>query len=233
MKSLFRIATATLLVAGGSAQAQINVEPYRAHGTAPFWSATIDVRSLRFVPSGARPIVVPKPRPIVGFNGERYVTPHLTIDVTHMACNDGMNDQRYHDTVTVTVGRRSFRGCGGGMINEPQTALIGNWRILSINGRPTLEHSPATIRFEGDRISGNTGCNAFGGSFRFERGRLTAGPMMSTRRACVVPSANSQERELLAFFGERASVSQGNRDRLVLTARGGGTLVIAPDAELR
>jgi len=233
MKPLFRIAAATLLLAAGSAHAQSNAEPYRAHGTEPFWNLTIDARSLRFAVNGARPITIARPRPIVGFNGERYVTPRLTVDVTHMPCNDGMNDQRYHDTVTVSIGRRRFRGCGGGVIDQPQNALIGNWRILSINGRPTLERSPATIRFEGDRVSGNTGCNAFGGSFRFERGRLTTGPMFSTKRACIAPSANGQERELLAFFGERASVSQGNRDRLVLTARSGGTLVIAPDAELR
>jgi len=233
MKTLFRTATALLLLASGSAQAQSNAEPYRAHGTEPFWNVTIDSRSLRFVVRGARPIIAPKPRPIVGFNGERYVTPRFTIDVTHMPCSDGMSDRRYHDTVTVIVGRRSFRGCGGSLIDQPQNALIGNWRILSINGRPTLERSPATIRFEGDRVSGNTGCNAFGGSFRFKRGWLTTGPMISTRRACIAPSANDQERELLAFLGDRASVSQGNRDRLVLTARSGGTLVIAPDADLR
>jgi heat shock protein HslJ len=233
MKSLLPIATAALLFAAGSAQAQIAVVPYRAHGTEPFWNATIDARSLRFALTGERPIVAPKPRPIVGFNGERYVTPRLTIDVTHTPCNDGTNDRRYHDTVTVSVGRRSFRGCGGGVIEEPQTTLIGNWRVLSINGRPTLERSPATIRFDGDRVSGNTGCNAFGGSFRLERGQLSTGPMMSTKRACVAPSANGQERALLGFFGDRASVSQGSHDRLVLTARTGGTLVIAPDAELR
>ena len=230
MKTPFSTLAAALLLTAGAAHAQSNAHPYRASGVEPFWGATIDSQSLRFELSGARPVVVARPRPIVGINGERYVTSRLTIDITHVPCSDGMGERRYHDTVVITTGHRSFRGCGGAITSAaPDSLLVGNWRVLSINGRSALGTSPATIRFEGERVSGNTGCNSFGGTYRFERGRLTTGPLATTRRACLAPAANGQERELLAFFGERASVSEGTRGRLVLTARSGGTMVLGPD----
>jgi heat shock protein HslJ len=229
MKMLFRAATAALLITAGAAHAQDNAEPYRARGTEPFWSATIDSQSLRFDSAEGRPLIVAKPRPIVGINGERYVTPQLTIDVTHVPCSDGMSDRQHHDRVVVNAYGREWRGCGGDGAPVRTSAIEGSWRVVSINGRPTLGAIPATIRFEGERVSGNTGCNAFGGNFRFGSGRLRVGPLMSTRRACFAPALNGQERTLLAFFAHRASVSQGTRGRLVLSGRDGATLVLAPD----
>lgn len=233
MKTPFCTLAAALLLTTGAAHAQSNADPYRATGTEPFWSATIDSQSLRFEAAGARPLIVPKPRPIVGFNGERYETRRLTIDITHVVCSDGMSDRRYQDTVTVTANGRSWRGCGGSFTQGQVSAIEGSWRVISINGRPTLDRNPATVRFDGDRISGSTGCNRFNGTFRFDRGRVTAGALATTRRACLAPAANDQEREVLGFFSQRASVSRGTRGRLVLTARSGGTMVLAPDPALR
>lgn len=214
-----------------SASAQGQPEPYRATGTEPFWSLTIDARTMRFEAPGHRPVIVGAPRPIIGFAGEIYRTPRINANITHIRCSDGMSDRAYRDTVQLTVDGRSYRGCGGEAIDvtpaRPNAPLLGEWRALSIVGRPPVGSAEVTVNFRDGRISGNTGCNAFGGPYSVRRGILTAGPMISTRRACTIPT-NAQEQNLLGMLGERLIVSLRPNGRLVLTARDGRTLMFAP-----
>jgi heat shock protein HslJ len=138
-----------------------------------------------------------------------------------------MSDRTWRDTVQVTVDGRSYKGCGGDAVAAPapSSPIAGEWRILSIAGRAVRPGSNARIAFQGDRVSGNTGCNAFGGSYRFERGFLTAGPLITTKMACL-PPRGVEERPLLDLLGQRLSVSHNRKGNLVLTARNGRTLVL-------
>lgn len=223
-------ATGLLLLAALPALAQSDRQPYRALGTEPFWSLTIDGTRIRHQPAEGRVVTVARPRPIIGFNGERYVTRALTVDITHVECSDGMSDRTYHDTVTVTLRGRTLRGCGGDVLSErpaPGSVIEGEWRIQSIAGRPPVAQSHPRVTFANTKMSGSTGCNNFNGGFRFERGRLTAGPLATTRRGC--PGAlNAQEQKLIKLFGQPLSVSRNRNGKLVMTARGGETVVLAP-----
>jgi heat shock protein HslJ len=127
----------------------------------------------------------------------------------------------------VTVGRKTVGGCGGDPIVAPSHAPVieGNWRIESIEGRPVRGPRPATIAFNGSRISGNSGCNGFGGSFRFERGRLLAGPPISTKMACPGP-AMAQEQALMRLLSQRLSISANRTGKLVLSTSSLQTLVL-------
>jgi heat shock protein HslJ len=229
---MIKIAAAGLLtLIALPAFAQSNAQPYRALGTEPFWSLTIDGRTIRYQPAEGRAVTVARPRPIVGFNGERYVTRGLTVDITHVECSDGMSDRTYHDTVTVTLRGRTLRGCGGDVLSErpAQASLLeGEWRIESINRRLVAPRTRPRVTFSGQRISGNASCNNFNGSFRFERGRLTAGPLATTRMACTQRVQNVQESNVLRILGKPLSVSRNRNGKLVLTARGGETVVLAP-----
>lgn len=223
-------ATGLLLLTALPASAQSNAQPYRALGTEPFWSLTIDGSRIRYQPASGRVVTVARPRPIVGFNGERYVTRGMTVDITHVECSDGMSDRTFHDTVRLTVNGRTLKGCGGDVLSQrpPQASLLeGDWTIQSIAGRPPVTRSDPRVTFNGARVNGSTGCNNFNGGFRFERGRLTAGPLATTRRGCVGP-VNAQEQKLLKLFGQPLSVSRNRNGKLVMTARGGETLVLAP-----
>ncbi|WEK01376.1 MAG: META domain-containing protein [Candidatus Sphingomonas phytovorans] len=216
------------LLVSGAAVAQTSDTSYKAVGTEPGWALTIDKGLIRYVGDYGRTRVTaqaPVPRP--SFNGLRYVTPRITIDITRSRCSDGMSNRDYPDSVTVTVGRRTVRGCGGEpIVSPPRAAVIeGKWEIQSIEGRPVRGPRPATIAFAGDRISGNSGCNSFGGSFRFERGYLTAGPLMSTKMACMGP-AMAQEQAIMRLLGERLSASTNRDGKLVLSASGLRTLVL-------
>lgn len=86
---------------------------YRALGTEPFWSVTLGGGRLRYDDPEGRVIDAAAPAARPSFNGERYVTPRLTLDITHSPCSDGMSDRTYPDTVLVIADGRELRGCGG------------------------------------------------------------------------------------------------------------------------
>ena len=212
------------------ANAQSRAQPYRAVGTEPFWSLTIDGPTIRFEAPDRAAVVVPAPKPIIGFAGEIYQTRRINVNIVHKGCSDGMSDRSYHDTVQVSVDGRQFRGCGGeasGPAPTPASPILGEWRAQSIAGRPPVRGTEVTVTFRDGRISGNTGCNAFGGEYKYVRGTLTAGPMISTKRACT-RLTNVQEQTLLGLFGDKLFVSQNRQGKLIIVNRRGQSLVLVP-----
>jgi heat shock protein HslJ len=103
--------------------------------------------------------------------------------------------------------------------------LLGDWRVTGIAGHPVVRGSGAQLKLEGVRISGQTGCNHLGGNFRVERGHLTTGGLITTRRACSA-ALMRQEKALLALLDQRLAIRQSHRGRLLLTGRDGKTLVL-------
>jgi len=201
--------------------------PYRAAGTEPFWSLTIDARRMTFEAPGRRPVAVVTPRVINGFAGEIYQTRRMNVNVIHASCSDGMSDRTYHDRVTVMLDGKRYEGCGGmtAVVAPPGSAIDGAWRIESIAGRRAVPGTHVTVTFDGKRMNGDTGCNAFSGAYRFERGFLTGGPLITTKRACT-RFTNWQEQTLLGLFGQRLSVSSTRNGKLVMMGSGGQTLVL-------
>ncbi|MEZ0243298.1 MAG: META domain-containing protein [Sphingomonas sp.] len=204
--------------------------PYKALGTEPFWALTITPQTMKFEAPDRAPVTVPTPRVINGFAGEIYQTRRINVNIVHKRCSDGMSDRTYPDTVQVTVDGKRFEGCGGASAVEvPRQVVDGNWRVQTIAGRPVVQGTTVSVRFENGRVSGNTGCNSFSGRFTLDRGRLSTGPLITTRRACMGRFQNAQERDLLGLLGERLSVSRNRNGKLVLTGSRGRTLVLAPE----
>ncbi|MDG2532694.1 META domain-containing protein [Sphingomonas sp. HITSZ_GF] len=212
----------TALPAAAQAQAD-----YRAAGTEPFWSLTIGARTMRFEAPGRAPVSVPTPRVIHGFAGEIWQTRRINVNTNHVRCTDGMSDRSYPDTVTVTIDGRTYKGCGGEPRALPGAGPIeGSWRIEALNGRPVVRGTNPTVSFENGRISGNAGCNRFNGSYDFARGRLNAGPLASTRMACLDRARSLQETAILNLLGERLTVSSNRQGKLVLSGARGRTLTL-------
>lgn len=214
MKALF-LAPALLIAVPAAAQS--DRAAYRALGTEPFWSLTIDATTLRYEPAGGRPITVARPRPIIGINGELYRTPRMTVDITHTRCSDGMSDRVYADTVRVRIGRQERNGCGGRIVSDgAANALTGTWQVDALNGRPVRLDRPATLTFAGNRLSGRV-CNGFGGTYRFARGTLTTSEIIGTQMACM-DGRTQVETTLVATLRTPLKVSSGSRaDTLVLS----------------
>lgn len=231
------IAAAGLLTLAALTPNDANAQsaPYKALGTEPFWALTITPQTMKFESPNLRaPVSVTTPRVIHGFAGEIYQTRRINVNIVHKRCSDGMSDRTYPDTVQVTVDGTRYEGCGGAAAVEvPRSVVDGNWRVQTIAGRPVLRGTTVTVSFDDGRVTGNSGCNRFNGRFTLERGRLNAGPLITTRRACVGRFQNAQERDLLALLGERLSVSRNRNGKLVMTGARGRTLVLAPETARR
>jgi len=113
-----RLALASLLALTGCATVPPSspaASVYRAIGTEPFWSLTLDGREMVFTEANApgQRIVQPQPKVIVGIAGEIYQSPRIGVNIVHSQCSDGMSDRTYPDKVQVRVDGRAFEGCGG------------------------------------------------------------------------------------------------------------------------
>ena len=87
---------------------------YTAHGQEPGWSLTIANGRIDYHGNyGAKLITVPAPEPRTTFNGHRYETQRLIVDITHGRCNDAMSGQGFTDQVMVIADGETYRGCGG------------------------------------------------------------------------------------------------------------------------
>ena len=197
---------------------------YHATGTEPFWSLDIGKGSIIFKDQGrGLRIVTATPVPRPSFNGRRYVTRRITIDVTRKTCSDGMSERSYPDTVTVSIGRRIYRGCGGEPMLDSAALDGSRWRIASIDGRAVRTARPTEIRFDGDRVAGNAGCNSFGGSYRIQRGALIAERVISTKMACPGPGMQVEGK----FFGIIAGPARLTLgDRTMTLAAPSGTAIL-------
>jgi len=222
MKLALALAAPVLLLAGAAvAQGDGGGRVYRATGRMPDWTLQIDRGTIRyFGDNGRTRVVVPAPVARPSFNGMRYVTPRITVDLTYAPCRDGRSGNVYHDRVTVTVGLRTVRGCGGDRLVTPSTLADTRWTIVRVDGRPVQAARPTSIRFSGSRIEGNAGCNSFGGDYRLDGDRLTADRVISTRMAC--PGAGM---DVERSFFEAIAAARISGDRETLTLRSPQTVI--------
>ena len=201
---------------------------YRGIGTEPFWDLEIG-RDMVFTDRGNNNfrVVQPTPRPINGVAGEIYQTQRLNVNIVHSRCSDGMSDRNYPDTVQVRVDGREFRGCGApiafdsqigenGLPNAPGDATVAfsqtNWRVVSVNGRPTPQGS-YYMNFQPDRIAARLGCNSLGAGYTQAGSMLTTGAIMATRMSCPDMSFEDAGSRVLS----RPMTVSGLGDRVTLS----------------
>ena len=102
--------------AGNTANASVGsaaAAPYQANGTEPFWALTIGGGQMAYTPADGTPVAEPLPAQTPIANGYRYQGAQLSVAITHTACNNGMSERQYADTVVVTVSGETRNGCGG------------------------------------------------------------------------------------------------------------------------
>lgn len=199
---------------------------YFALGTEPGWTLEITPARLNYAGDyGETKINVANPGARPSFNGERYVTDRLSVDVTHSACNDGMSDRRYADSVTVTADGKTVKGCGG--IVLPPSDLAGTrWTFVSIGGVDVARDRPTSLRLDGSSLNGSAGCNRISGPYTSDGKRLTAGPLVATRMAC--PGAGmAQEQAFMALMAKPVSLRFTPEGRMILVGEGGASAVLA------
>lgn len=87
---------------------------YSAIGQEPGWTLRIDRERITYTGDyGDTRISVARPEPRTTFNGHRYETSRIVVDITHGRCNDAMSGRGFEDQVLVIARGKTVRGCGG------------------------------------------------------------------------------------------------------------------------
>jgi len=74
-------------------------------------------------------------------------------------------------------------GCAAGPTGGSSRLEGTRWRFTAIDGAAPAS-ATAALSFATGRLGANVGCNGLGGPWRIERGRLIAGPLISTQMWC-------------------------------------------------
>jgi heat shock protein HslJ len=110
-------------------------------------------------------------------------------------------------------------------------SLVGRaFRVVEIDGMPTLEEPVADLTFGDDgRVTGCATVNRLFGPYSLTGDELTAGPLAGTMMAGP-PEAMEQEQRLHAALSQPLTVTVSDTgDRLELRGAAGVALVLAPD----
>lgn len=104
------------------------------------------------------------------------------------------------DTLTLT----SDAGSALAFTKVPPPVLDGtSWIVTGFNNGRQAVVSPLTdtvltLSFRDGRVSGDAGCNTFGGTYTLDGDRLAIGRLATTRKACPGKGVMEQERQYVA-----------------------------------
>jgi copper homeostasis protein (lipoprotein) len=85
-----------------------------------------------------------------------------------------------------------------------------NWRLVELGGQPVTVASPERaphlrLVSESKRVQGSGGCNRMNGTYTLQGDRLSFGPILSTKMACIEADATARE---TAFFEALANTAR-------------------------
>lgn len=108
-------------------------------------------------------------------------------------------------------------------------SLPGRWQLVShgpASGQvAAAQDVDAFIEFGPDgQLSGNVGCNGFGGDYQVDGNTITFGPIISTEMFCEGP-VGEQEATTLAVLAESATFGL-NGDMLTITSADGNSVIV-------
>jgi len=106
--------------------------------------------------------------------------------------------------------------------------ISGDWKLVSYgdaaNPTPALPDVDTTIKFESGQMSGNVGCNGFGGAYELGGDKITFSGVMSTMMYCEETSA--QEQSVLGIFSDGVALQiQRSGDTLTITSFDGSLVI--------
>jgi heat shock protein HslJ len=106
--------------------------------------------------------------------------------------------------------------------------IAGEWKLVFYGDvaspTSTLPDVDTSIKFENGEMSGNVGCNGFGGSYELSGDKITFNGIMSTMMYCEETSA--QEQGVLGVFSDNLALQvQVNADSLTITSADGNSVV--------
>lgn len=173
---------------------------FYAVGNEPFWSLDINTNLfIRFNIMDSMSMNLPAVKPILSDNGQTLVyytklqQQQLIIEADPVECIDNMSGQVFSHTISIeaidgTIKNVYVKGCG---MYVPDFRLNDKFMLAAINGREidisVFGKNPPNIVFDFEemRVSGSSGCNGYGGQFKFKgQQEISIGVLQSTLKAC-------------------------------------------------
>jgi heat shock protein HslJ len=113
----------------------------------------------------------------------------------------------------------ALSACSGGS----SATIEGQWKLVSYNQTPAVPDVETSIEFKDGQLSGNVGCNSFGGEYTMKGNKITFGPVMSTMMFCEAVA--DQESSTLAVLQNETTFVL-NEDRLAITSTDGNAFIM-------
>jgi len=107
--------------------------------------------------------------------------------------------------------------------SKTSVSIEGQWKLISYNQTVAIPDVETSIEFKDDQMSGNVGCNGFGGEYTVDGNKIKFGPVMSTMMFC--DAVADQELSTLTVLQEEATFIL-NDNRLTITSADGGAFII-------
>ena len=131
----------------------------------------------------------------------------------------------YFLTILVLAGIL-LSACSGGT----SASLTGTWKLVSYespgNLTPAAPDVDASVIFgEDGTISGNVGCNSFGGDYKVDGDKITFGPISSTLMMCAEAAIGDQETAVLNTLTETVTFVIAG-DKLTITSADGSSVIV-------
>jgi|TARA_R100001509_G_scaffold18744_2_gene9674 heat shock protein HslJ/membrane-bound inhibitor of C-type lysozyme len=197
---------------------------FTAKGNEPFWQVAVNPQHMALTTPESEAIIDLKPAQVVStqpyeWRIESTTDKHLI--VIDRLCRDSMSGRLYPYQVDLQESDRMYSGCGG----DSEWLLQGvSWELSEFEGH-AIQSKPATIQFlEDNQLAGFNGCNRYFGHYNMggelAQIRLTG----STKMACS-DTANALSREFSDVLERVYQVNIDDKERLILSTRGGRQLV--------
>ena len=133
----------------------------------------------------------------------------------------------YFLTILVLAGVL-LSACSGGT----SASLTGTWKLVSYGSLDNLTSAApdvdASVIFGDDgTISGNVGCNSFGGDYKVDGDKITFGPISSTLMMCADTAIADQETAVLNTLTDTMTFVIAGDTLTITSADGSSAIVLA------
>ena len=190
--------TATVLLCASPGIGQV----YRAIGSEPIWSVTIDRSHIRFRNIAFRIETYRTPARRPTRHGFAYVIRRYRFEITRGPCDEVENGRDYADNFRIVDLRDGhvYLGCGGPVLLPPRLAYTG-WQVRAVGGARVRGVDAPVLEFSDGTLEIRSGCWSLTGPFG-ERGRtLRPGTIVARQREGCTGPRMPHEAELMRLFG--------------------------------
>lgn len=196
-----------------------------AGGSEPGWQLALTGTEAQLTPQEGDAVSAAPEGATATADGVQLKAGPLQIALTYAICRDAATGMPHPYQVAVEGAGAALTGCGG----DPASILTGLDRsVTQVAGQPVPTGVPTALSFSPDgRVTGQSGCNRFSGTYSLTGEGLTLGPLMTTRMACAEPAA-SVESAILAALQSVSRFDLDDAGALVLMAGDQPVLTAGP-----